>query len=302
MDRIKAMQIFQAVADCKSFTQAALRLDLPKASVTNAVQAIEQQLGVRLLQRTTRKVSLTVEGALYLDRCGVLLNDLDDLHALFQSDGRLPTGTLRVEVPERLARLVLIPALPDFFRLYPQIQVKLGSNDRYADLVGEGIDCAVRGGVLRDSTLVARRIGAVEQINVGSRAYLERHGRPRTLSDLRTHLAVNFFSSQTGRDLDWEYLDPDGSLRTIAMRSLVSVRGSEAYLESCRAGLGLIQSPRMGMEAMLASGELEEVLPQYRPGPLPLSIVYAHNRHLSPRVRVFVDWMSNVLLQHFVSK
>lgn len=302
MDQLKAMQIFKAVADCKSFTQAAEQLDLPKPTVTNAVQSIEQQLGVRLLQRTTRKVSLTVEGALYLERCTELLNGLEDLNALFIGDGRLLSGTIRVDLPERTAHLVVIPALPDFFRRYPQIKVKLGSQDRYVDLVGEGIDCAVRAGTLRDSSLVARRIGEIEQINVASRAYLAAHGTPRTLDDLRQHVAVNFFSSATGRDLDWEYLDHDGALRTIAMQSLVSVSGTEAYLESCLAGLGLIQSPRSGMEGLLAAGELVEVLPQWRPPPLPMSIVYSHNRHLSPRVRVFVDWLASVLAPGTVSK
>ena len=302
MDQFKAMQIFKAVADCKSFTQAAEQLDLPKPSVSNAVQAIEQQLGVRLLQRTTRKVSLTVEGQIYLDRCSALLNDLEDVNALFLGDGRRPGGSIRVELPERLAHLVVIPALPDFFRQFPDIQVRLGSNDRYADLVGEGIDCAVRGGTLRDSSLIAKRIGEIEQINCGARSYLERHGRPQTLADLAQHRAVNFFSSQTGRDLDWEYQDADGQRRTVAMRSSVSVNGTEAYLESCRAGLGLIQNPRVGLGKLLATGELEEVLPQWRPAPLPLSIVYAHNRHLSPRVRVFVDWLADVLTQQSVSK
>jgi len=302
MDQLKAMQIFRTVADCKSFTQAAEQLDLPKPTVTNAVQAIEQQLGVRLLQRTTRKVSLTVEGALYLERCGALLNELEDLNGLFLSEGRRPGGTVRIDLPERLAHLVVIPALPEFFRQYPEIQVKLTSSDRMADLVGEGIDVAVRGGVLRDSTLVARRIGDMEQINVAARAYLERHGTPQTLADLRQHTAVNFFSSLTGRDLDWEYVDADGVLRTVPMRSHVSVSGTEAYLESCRAGLGLIQAPRTGLQPFIDTGELVEVLPQWRPAPLPLSIVYSHSRHLSPRVRVFVDWLAALLVQRTMSQ
>ena len=302
MDQFKAMQIFKAVADCKSFTQAAEQLDLPKPSVTNAVQAIEQQLGVRLLQRTTRKVSLTVEGAQYLERCTALLNDLDNLNGLFAGEGRLLSGVVRVDLSERLAHLYVIPALPAFFQRHPHIQVRLGSNDRYVDLVGKGIDCAVRGGTLRDSTLVARRIDSMEQINVATPAYLERHGRPRTLDDLRQHMAVNFFSSQSGRDLDWEYVDADGVARTQAMRSQVSVSGTEAYMAACLAGLGLIQMPRQSLAPLLASGELEEILPQWRPAPLPLSIVYAHNRHLSPRVRVFVDWLASVLEQQTVSE
>jgi LysR family transcriptional regulator for bpeEF and oprC len=302
MDQLKAMQIFKAVADCKSFTQAAERLDLPKPSVTNAVQAIEQQLGVRLLQRTTRKVSLTVEGALYLERCGALLNDLEDINGLFIGDGRLLSGAVRVDLPERLAHLHVIPALPDFFQRHPRIQLRLGSNDRFVDLVGEGIDCAVRGGTLRDSTLVARRIAALEQINVASPAYLAQYGTPRSLDDLRRHMAVNFFSSQSGRDMDWEYVDQDGVERTLTMRSQVSVSGTEAYTASCVAGLGLIQAPRQGLAPLLASGALVEVLPEWRPASMPLNIVYSHNRHLSPRVKVFVDWLASVLEKQTVSE
>ncbi|SFV13563.1 LysR family transcriptional regulator [Pseudoduganella namucuonensis] len=295
MDQFRTMQIFKAVAEAKSFTLAAEQLDLPRSTVTNAVQAIEQQLGVRLLQRTTRKVSLTVEGMVYLDRCAALLNDLEDLNGLFHGSGRPPGGTVRVDLPERLAHRVVIPALPDFLRRYPDIDVRLGANDRFADLVGEGIDCAVRVGALRDSSLIARRMGDMEQANLASRAYLERHGRPRTLEDLQRHVAVSYFSSQAGRDLPWEYLDEDGAPRTLAMPSRVSVTSTEAYLASCRAGLGLIQAPRAGLEELLASGELEEVLPRWRPAPLPVSIIYSHNRHLSPRVRVFVDWLAEVM-------
>ena len=294
MDQIRAMQVFQAVADCKSFTQAAEQLDLPRPTVTNAVQAIEQQLGVRLLQRTTRKVSLTVEGMLYLERCRALLNDLEDINALFLGSGRKPSGTIRVDLPERIARLSVIPALPQFFARYPDIHVRVGANDRMADLVGEGIDCAVRAGVLRDSTLIARPLGAMEQVNCAAPSYLAQHGTPATLEDLRAHWAVNYFSSQTGRDLPWEYV-VQGETRTLAMRSRLSVGSSEAYLGACLAGIGLAQIPRPGIEPLLADGQLVEVLPQWRPAPLPVSIIYSHNRHLSPRVRVFVDWLAEVL-------
>jgi LysR family transcriptional regulator for bpeEF and oprC len=302
VDQFKAMQIFRAVADCKSFTQAAERLNLPKPTVTNAVQAIEQQLGVRLLQRTTRKVSLTAEGAQYLERCTALLNDLDDMNGLFAGDGRLLGGAVRVDLPERLAHLIVIPALPDFLARHPNIQVRLGCGDRIADLVGEGIDCAVRGGTLRDSTLVARRVGNMAQTNLASPAYLARHGRPQTLDDLQHHHAVNFFSSQSGRDMEWEYVDADGAARTLPMHSQVSVSGTEAYIAACVAGLGLIQVPRQSILPLLASGQLEEVLPGCRPAPMPINIVYSHNRHLSPRVRVFVDWLINVLEQQNVSE
>lgn len=294
MDQLKAMQIFRAVADCRSFAQAAEQLALPRPTVTNAVQSVERQLGVRLLQRTTRKVSLTVEGALYLERCTRLLGELDEMNALFHGVGVRPSGSVRVDLPERMAHHILIPKLAQFFALYPDIHVKIGSHDRFVDLVGEGIDCAVRVGTLRDSTLVARRIGAMAQINVAAPAYLARHGTPRHPSELGEHYAVNYLSSQTGRELDWEYSEA-GQARSIRMRSLVSVSSTEAYQASCLAGLGLIQAPRMGMEAPLTAGTLVEVLPDWRPPPLPVSLVHAHGRQPSPRVRVFVDWLLGAL-------
>jgi DNA-binding transcriptional LysR family regulator len=299
MDKIKAMQVFTQVAELGSFSKAAERLGLPAATATNTLQALEQHLGVRLLQRTTRKVTLTEDGALYLERCTRLLAELEDTETLFAGPRVKPKGIVRVDLPERLARMRVIPALPDFFQRYPDIQLKLGATDRFVDLVGEGIDCAVRVGPLADSTLVARRIGVMEQINVGSKTYLDRHGRPQTLADLSGHLAVNYFSSRTGRDLRWEYSEGGdggkGGARTIKMRSMVSVGSSDAYLACCRAGLGLIQAPRVGIEDLLQSGELEEVLPDYRPQAMPVSVVYSHNRQMSPRVRVFVDWVAGVL-------
>jgi DNA-binding transcriptional LysR family regulator len=293
MDQVKAMQIFRCVAECKSFAQAAERLDLPRPTVTNAVQSLEKQLGVRLLQRTTRKVSLTLDGGAYFERCVRLLNELEDLNALFLGADRPPGGVIRVDLPERLARLRVIPALPDFFAQYPEMQLKLTANDRFADLVGEGIDCAVRVGALRDSSLIAKRIGTLEQINCGSQDYLERHGRPQTLADLSRHFAVNYFSSQSGRDLDWEYRE-DGKDNFVSMRSRISVSSSEAYVAACVAGLGLIQAPRLSMETLLETGAIEEILPKWRPAALPISVVYSHNKHLSPRIRVFVDWLAQI--------
>lgn len=294
MDQLKAMQIFRAVAQCKSFSQAAEQLGLPRPTVTNAVQSVEQHLGVRLLQRTTRKVSLTVEGDIYLERCTRLLNELDDMNGLFAGPG---PGTIRVDMPEQLARTQLIPRLPEFLERYPALQVRIGARDRFVDLVGEGIDCAIRVGVLRDSSLIAKPVGHMEQVNVGSRAYFDKYGVPRTLADLGGHLAVNYFSSQSGRDMDWEY-HADGVDHVVPMRSVVSVSSTAAYQESCRAGLGMIQAPRMGVADLLASGELVEVLPEWRPQALPVAIVYSHNRHLSARVRAFVDWAAAVLDVH----
>ena len=291
MDQIKAMQVFRAVAECKSFAKAAEQLDLPRSTMTNAVQDLEQQVGARLLHRTTRKVSLTMEGEIYLARCIRVLDELDDMSGLFAGPG---PGTIRVDMPERLARTQIIPRLPDFLARYPGINVRIGSRDRFVDLVGEGIDCAVRAGTLRDSSLVARRIGELQQVNVASPTYLALRGTPHTPDDLRQHTAVRFFSSQTGRDMEWEYHE-DGQDVVVPMHSVVSVSSTEAYQAACVAGLGLIQAPRLGLEELLERGQVVEVLSKWRARPMPVSVVYAHNRHLSPRVRAFVDWVASVL-------
>jgi len=290
MDVARAMGVFSQVATLGSFSKAAERLSLPAATVTHIVQELERELGTRLLHRTTRKVTLTDDGTLYLERCLRLLADIDDAQALFSGSRTRPRGVVRVDLPERLARLSIIPALPDFFAQYPDIQVRLAASDRLVDLVGEGIDCAVRVGPLADSNLIARRIGDMEQVNVASPAYLARHGTPQTLADLAKHLAVSFFSSRAGRDLAWEYVER-GETRRLKMRSLISVSSSDAYLAACLAGLGLVQVPRHGVDELLARGELVEVLPVYKAAPLPVSVVYARNRQLSARVRVFVDWL-----------
>ena len=293
MDRLQAMQVFRRVAEHSSFSKAAEQLDLPRATVTNAVQQLEKQLGVRLLQRTTRKVSLTHEGSLYLERCIRVLDELADAEQLFAPQVQ-PRGVVRIDLPERLARLKVIPALPDFFARFPEMRLKLSASDRFVDPVGEGIDCVVRVGPLRDSSLVARRVGLMQQVNLASREYLDAHGRPRTLADLSQHVAVNYFSTRTGRDLEWEYRE-GGRDRSLKMRSLVSVSSSEAYWACCLAGLGLIQAPRQGVEEMIDAGVVEEVLPRWRPPALPVSVIVAHQRQLSPRVRVFVDWIVELL-------
>lgn len=286
------MEVFVRVAELGSFSKTAEQMSLPAATVTNAIQAVEKRVGVRLLQRTTRKVTLTDDGVAYLERCQRLLAEFQDVENLF--DREQLQGTVRVDLPERLAHKNVIPQLPDFFARYPDVRVKLNASDRFVDLVGEGVDCVVRVGILNDSTLIARSIGAMEQITCASRSYLDRHGRPRTLADLEQHVMINYFSSRTGRDLPWEYMH-NGELKTLKLSGQVSVASSEAYMACCLAGLGLVQVPRMGAEDLLEQGILEEVLPAFKPPPMPASIVYSHNRHLSPRVRVFVDWLAEIL-------
>ncbi|HKT66362.1 LysR substrate-binding domain-containing protein [Burkholderia sp. 22313] len=296
MDHLHAMRIFARVAHLGSFTKAAEQLQLPRPTVSNAVQYLEKHLKVRLLQRTTRRVALTAEGATYYERCTRLLADLDDAETLFDDAGASPRGLIRVDLPERFALSKVIPALPDFHARYPDLRVVLSTTDRFVDLVADGIDCAVRVGVLSDTSLVARRVGEMAQANCASPAYLARYGTPRSPDDLPDHVAVGYFSSRTGRELDWEYADMDsGVLQTVTMRSVVAVNSSQAYLACCLAGLGLIQVPRDGLAPLLEDGSLVEVLPEWHAAPLPVSVVFPHGRHLAPRVRIFVDWLAQTL-------
>ncbi|AYQ40852.1 LysR family transcriptional regulator [Burkholderia aenigmatica] len=296
MDHLQAMRIFARVAHLGSFTKAAEQLQLPRPTVSNAVQYLEKHLKTRLLQRTTRRVALTAEGATYYERCMRLLADLDDAETLFEDAGTMPRGAIRVDLPERFALNQVIPALPGFHARYPDLRVVIGTTDRFVDLVADGIDCAVRVGTMSDTSLVARRIGELAQINCAAPAYLARHGTPRSPDELPDHVAVGYFSSRTGRELDWEYADMDsGQLHAVKMRSVVAVNSSQAYLACCLAGLGLIQAPREGLGPLLADGSLVEVLPEWNAEPLPVSVVFPTGRHLAPRVRIFVDWLAETL-------
>ncbi|KWK69900.1 transcriptional regulator [Burkholderia ubonensis] len=296
MDHLHAMRIFARVAHLGSFTKAAEQMQLPRPTVSNAVQYLEKHLKIRLLQRTTRRVALTAEGATYYERCARLLADLDDAETLFEDAGASPRGVIRVDLPERFALNKVIPAIPSFHARYPDLRIVMSTTDRFVDLIADGIDCAVRVGALSDTSLVARRIGELAQVNCASPAYLARHGTPRSPDDLPEHVAVGYFSTRTGRELDWEYADMDtGEMHAVKMRSVVSVNSSQAYLACCMAGLGLIQAPRDGLDAPLADGTLVEVLPEWNAAPLPVSVVFPHGRHLAPRVRIFVDWLADAL-------
>ena len=289
MDRLDSMRVFLRVAETGSFTKAADLLDMPRATVSAAVQQLEAQLGSRLLHRTTRQVQLTHDGSVVLERCRHLLEDMEELESLFH-DGSRASGRLKVDVPSRVARLLIAPALPEFFRQHPDIELELGSSDRSVDLVQEGVDCVLRVGQLGNSSLVARRLGEMQLINCASPAYLEEHGEPRTPADLDRHWAVNYASPSSGRVLPWEYRE-DGRTLTRALRSRVTVNNAESYIACCLSGLGLIQIPAYDVREHLQRGELREVLPQWRAEAMPAYALYPHRRHLSRRVRAFVDWL-----------
>jgi LysR family transcriptional regulator, regulator for bpeEF and oprC len=293
MDRLQAMQVFTRVVDTNSFTKAAETLDLPRASVTTIIQNLEAYLSVRLMHRTTRRLSLTPDGAAYYERCVRILADVDETESSLQNGSKKPHGKLRIDMPGSIGRALVIPKLCEFRTQYPDIDLQLGFSDRPVDLLQEGVDCVIRVGALQDSSLVARRIGLFEGVTCASPAYLERAGVPRTLEELSQFNAINYFSSRTGRIINWAFL-VDGKEVEVKMNGSVSVNDADAYVTCALEGFGLIQPPLFMVLPHLRSGELNEVLPEWRPLPMPISAVYPHSRHLSPKVRVFVDWIAEV--------
>lgn len=290
MDRFESMRLFVRIVELGSFTKAAEDLDLPRATVTHAMQQLEKRLGASLLLRTTRSVKVTLDGEAYYQRCLRLLADLEDTESAFRQSRASPKGKLRVDLQGSLAMHFLLPHIGEFCARYPELELDIGMGDRLVDLVREGVDCVLRGGEPADSSLVARRVAENPQVTCASAAYFERYGVPKTLESLKDHRAVNYVSSRTGRRLPFEFM-VGGEVRTVYITGTVAVRQADAYHACCRAGLGLIQIPRYSIVSELADGRLREVLEDFRPAPMPVSILYPHSRQLAPRVRVFIDWV-----------
>lgn len=293
MDRFQAMQTFVAVVDANSFTLAAERLDLPRTTVTTTIQNLERSLQVRLLNRTTRRISLTPDGAAYYERCVRLLADLEETEAALRDGARGPKGRLRIDVPASIGRMILIPEVCDFCSRYPDIELAVGMGDRPVDLVQEAVDCVIRVGELPDSTLVARRIGTFQLITCASPDYLARAGEPLSIDDLQNHQAVHYFSGRSGRNFDWEF-EIDGTVRQVKMNGRVAVNDSYAYIECALQGFGVIQAPRFMVQDDLDAGRLREILAHCNVPAMPISVMYPQNRHLSPKVRAFVDWVAEL--------
>jgi DNA-binding transcriptional LysR family regulator len=294
LDRIDLFRTFARVVECSSFTRAADTLGLPRSSVSAAVIELEARVGARLLHRTTRKVSPTQDGAAFYERCLRLIADVEETEGLFRQTSVGPSGSLRIDVPGRIGRLIIAPALPEFLALYPQLDIELRVTDRAVNLVEESVDCVLRVGPLGDSGLIARKIGDLPLINVASPSYLARYGTPDAPDDLGEHLAVNYASPSTGRVEDWEWVE-DGELRTRPMRGRVTVNSAEAYIACCLAGLGLIQIPAYDVKSPLDSGELVEVMPDHRAASMPMTLLYPHRQHLSRRLQVFADWLEALM-------
>lgn len=289
MDKVEAMRLFTRIVERRSFTRAAQDLDLPRSTVTEVMQRLETRLGVRLLERTTRQVRPTLDGEAYYQRCMAILAEIEEAEAAFT--GARPSGLLRVDVQGTLARYFMLPGLPGFLDRHPGIQLRVGEGDRYVDLVREGVDCVLRVGRPADSGMVGRQIASLAEGTFASPDYLARHGTPRSPDALEGHRMVGFESSATGGALPLEFRQ-EGKRRELSLPMTVSVAGAEMYVAMARLGLGLVQVPRYRVQQDLADGALAEVLTAYPPEPSPVYVLYPQNRQLSPRVRVFIDWLS----------
>ena len=295
MDRFNAMRVFTRIVELGGFAKAADSLQIPRASVTVLIKQLESHLGVQLLQRTTRQISLTLYGAAYYPRCVRLLADLEETEAVFSAARHNPKGLLRVDMPGGIGRLVVIPALPQFTARYPLIELEIGLNDRPVDLIREGVDCVLRGGASLDDSLVARPLVMLDQVTCASPDYLQRHGTPQGLADLAGHQMVEYVASN-GKRYGLEFV-VDGQVQPVSLPRQVSVNSADGYLAACEAGYGLVQAPYYHVARRIKEGGLIEVLREVPPPGMPLTALYPPHRQLSRRVRVFVDWMIELCAQ-----
>lgn len=294
MDRIDLLRIFIRVVDCSSFTRAADLLGMPRTSVSAAIRELEGKVGTRLIHRTTRRVSPTQDGTVLYEHAIRLVADVEEVEGLFRQTATRPSGKIRIDVPGRIGRLIIAPALPAFLDAYPEIDIDLGVGDRAVNLVEESVDCVLRVGVLADSGLIARPLGKLPLINTASPAYLARFGVPLTPADLRDHWAVNYASPTSSRVEHWQWIEA-GSERSRPLRGRVTVNSAEAYIACCLSGLGLIQIPAYDVRRHLETGELMEVMPDHRAAAMPMTLLYPQRRHPSRRLQVFADWLEQLL-------
>jgi LysR family transcriptional regulator for bpeEF and oprC len=293
MNKFQAMEVFVQVVDTGSFTRAAELLQMPKASVSTLIQSLEAALSSKLLHRTTRQVTVTSDGAAYYERCVRILGDVREAEESLSRTRISPSGRLRVDAPTGLSSEILVPALPGFFERYPDITLELGSSDRPVDLIEEGVDCAVRGGALTDTSLIARRVGVVNFLTCAAPAYLQRYGTPQHPRELERHRCVNYFSAKNGKIYDWDF--SRGAERIeVPLPGVIALNDSNAYVRAGLAGLGVIQMTDYLLMEHVASGRMVQLLPDWTTDPLPVHVVYPQNRHLSAKVRVFVEWVSEL--------
>lgn len=298
MDKFSAMQAFVRVVEAGTFTKAADSMAMPKPTITRLIQTLEKELDTKLLNRTTRKVTVTADGAAYYERAGRLLSEMEELEASMSRAKANPRGRLKVDIPSSLGLTVIIPALPDFYARYPDIQLDLGVSDRPVDIIAENVDCVVRGGELIDQSLVARRIGEFYLVSCASPAYLKRHGTPQHPAELEdNHRMIRYASPRNGKLYSFEYYK-DGETVEVGGNYLLSVNDSRAGVVAALAGLGVLHTATFQIQDYISTGVLEPLFTGWCTESIPLHVVYPPNRHLSNKVRVFVDWIAELFAKH----
>jgi DNA-binding transcriptional LysR family regulator len=293
---LESLKIFVKVAELGSFTRAGEHLGMRKARVSRQLKVLETELGIRLLQRSTRVVRLTPDGEVLLPRARRLVLEADEIGAMFQG-ARALRGRVRIDLPMNFARNVIIPRLPDLLARHPELEVLVSTTDRRVEAFREGFDCVLRIGAPGDAGLVGRRLGLLRMMNCASPSYLLKHGTPHRLEDLDRHLIVHCSSAPDTEVPSFEY-PHDGVYRERPMRSVITVNSGDASLAACVAGLGIIQAPRTEMLTSVAAGALVEVLPTLTCAPIPVSLLHTHGRSVPRRVRAVMSWISELLSPH----
>ena len=290
MDKFSAMKVFVRVVEAGTFTKAADSLGVPKAQVTRLVQSLEEELKTLLLNRTTRRVTVTAEGAAYYDRTVRVLDEIEEIESSMSHAKVNPRGKLRIDVPPPVANLILIPAMEDFCARYPDIQIDIGVSQKPVDLIGENVDCVLRAGEVTDQSLVARRIGEYHRIMCASPSYLKRFGVPQHPSDLQDerHRVITYFARGSEH---FSYVLQRGDERyEVNARWSIALNEGGAMLVAGLVGLGIARTAPFMAAPHLAAGTLQVVLPEWSAGVWPLYVVYPPNRHVSAKLRVFIDW------------
>ncbi|KXF78046.1 LysR family transcriptional regulator [Paramesorhizobium deserti] len=294
MDQLAAMRAFIRVVEAGNFSRASESLGMPKATVTKLIQGLEAHLRTKLLNRTTRRVLVTHEGALYYDRALRLLADLEELDSSLTTSQALPQGRVRVEMSGALANLIVIPALWDFHARFPDIRIDLGVSDRPIDILAENVDCAIRGGTISDQSLIARRIAEMSFVTCAAPSYVEKFGEPSHPRDLeQDHYTVAYFRAQTGQQLPF-FFERDGERLEVNGRYIIAANEAISYVAAGEAGMGVIQAPHLMTRKPFLDGTLRPVLADWNRDPMPLFVVFPPNRHLSSKVRAFVDWIADL--------
>lgn len=280
-----------------NFTRAAEALSIPRSTVSTTIQALEDRLEAQLLQRTTRQVVPTHDGLQFLEAAQTLVEAFEAAESIFRQRPQQAGGRLHVDIPSRIGRRIVIPALPEFLKQNPRVKLEFSMNDRIINMLTEGVDCVVRVGHLPDSELVCKKLGEIEVINCASPIYLAQHGTPMSLDDMGGHILVNYAVNLPALAAEWEYVE-DGRQRVMKMQSAITVDNAEAYIASAKAGIGIIQVPKFDVQDDLESGDLVQILEAYKAPSLPISLLYPSRRNLPLRLRVFQSWVTELLSKY----